>query len=187
MKKMLKIGCLGVVGIFALLIIIGLLAGGGDDTTETKKPAATKTEAKPTENPSPTIPATRAEQLQAAVDTTDADSPEVRNDGQRIVVRYKISDNLSNGLIRTGIAVDTFDLLESIEKSGVPYKQATIEGTFPMQNEFGEESTPVVYEAVFTHADAVRIDYENVTVTSWDNLENLTKTGLVFLHPAFRE
>jgi len=51
MKKVFKMGCLGIIGLIVLGIIIGIASGGGDDTasTSTKENASSK----PTETSKP--------------------------------------------------------------------------------------------------------------------------------------
>lgn len=41
MKKVFKIGCLGIIGLFILMAILVALAGGGEDSTETEGTAET--------------------------------------------------------------------------------------------------------------------------------------------------
>lgn len=114
------------------------------------------------------------------MDDTDADSPQIASGStRRRPLRH--SRQPQQRLIRTGIAIDTFTLLEAIAKSGVPNKQATIEGTFPMQDKFGNPvDDAVVFTAVVTHDYAKQINYADPTVTAWDNLPSLTKTGSCF-------
>lgn len=82
---------------------------------------------------------------------------------------------------------DTYAILNAIEKSGVKYRKAEIEGTFPMSDKFGNDlGAVVVYRVSFTRDTAQRVNYDDVVVTSWDNMESLAD-GLVFLHPAFRD
>ncbi|MPZ66221.1 MAG: hypothetical protein GEU83_12130 [Pseudonocardiaceae bacterium] len=174
--------------LLALLIIVGIVqATGGEDTDGDQAPNTTsgaEQQQSGTETQSP------REQLTAAI--TDAlgegnrDVPRVatvtyRN--EHVAVEWAINDNITEGFIKTSARHDAFDILAAINETGLPVTQASLDGTFSMQDEYGNASESLVLSLVYPDRVLQRINYDNVGVT--DTIHELA-TGLSFVHPAFQ-
>lgn len=101
-------------------------------------------------------------------------------------VQFKVRDNLSKGTIRTGIAKDVYAMAEPISKTDVKFKELAIRGTFPLTDEFGNTEPGQVFYTTFTRATLRKIDYDNPTALTFENMERLVIDGIVVLHPDFR-
>jgi len=146
-------------------------------------------------NPGPTTdqasqaqgPTTTVGAIEAAADKAVSNATASKQSKLLYIVKFKIKDNFTNGLIKAGIATNVFDMLKDISKSA-PGGGYTIrfEGTFPMQDKYGKAITPdpVVFRATFMRSTAGRIQYDNIDTTSLDTLGDLAD-GAFYLHPAF--
>lgn len=103
-----------------------------------------------------------------------------------LVVNFDVGDNLSKKLIRVGIAKDVFAIAEAAKKSGVRFKELSFRGMFPLVDKFGEESDGQVFFTTFTRNTVNRINYDEILVTQFDNIEDLAADNVVVLHPDFR-
>lgn len=168
-----KLGCAVLAGfVLVALVIIGAVAGDNDETGN--------------QADEPSAPATPLERLEDAVAESGADSATVEMSGSTVSVTFEVSDNLTDGFIRTGIAQDVYDMAERIKKSGVDYEEVTFEGTFPLTDQFGNTEDGRVFYAAFTRSTLGQINYDNPTATSFENMENLAVDGIVQLHPDLR-
>ena len=157
--------------VIAAVLLAGLASCGGA-TTDTA------------EKSSPSAALTNEERADDAVDAVDG--AKVTSYGKQLQIVFPIHDNLSEGLRRGGIALDTFKLMESLAKSDVDFTKVGITGTFAMLDKFGKELPDSrVYEAEFTHETINKIQYENVAKTELDVLRGFTPTGSISLAPAF--
>ncbi|MGZ4518932.1 MAG: hypothetical protein ACXVXP_00370 [Mycobacteriaceae bacterium] len=180
--------------VLALVVlgIIGSAAGTGSSAPagSASKPAASAPKSPP--KPSPTQPSssapapTPAEQLQSAVDDSDADSPKVKMLGSgQAVVEFDVRDNFSDNLIRVGIAKDVFGMAEKIAGADLSLRRVLFRGTFPLTDQYGNEKPGQVFAAWLRVSDMRRINYDNIMVTDYDSLARLAIYPPV-LHPDLR-
>lgn len=110
----------------------------------------------------------------------------VMDHGKALEIQFPISENLTDGLTRAGIAMDTFKIMEALKKNGVEFKTVDIRGTFDMLDKYGQElPDQQVYKATFTNDVVNRIQYDNIAKTELDVLRTFTTTGFLALHSAF--
>jgi hypothetical protein len=125
----------------------------------------------------PTVePTTPLGQIQAAVDSSSADSPKVTN-GKRTglyVVTFKVHDNLSSGMIKAGIAMDVYDMAKHVKESSAMPVAVEFRGTFPLVDQYGNKSTGVIFQEMLLGSTIDRINYDNIDTTSLTGLENIS-------------
>ena len=182
-----RAGCIAmiVIALVLFLVVGSCLAGGGDDTKSSdgakEKPSATKT-----------VPKTPKGKLQAAVDQTSAKKPRVNEyftiDGvTHATVQFSVQDNLTNGMTRTGIAQDVFAMAEAALKSKVPFDEIAFRGMFPLSDVYGNTKPGQVFYTTFDRTELKKVNFDNVLVTKFSNIKNLSKDGIVVLHPDLRK
>lgn len=172
----------------AVFLIVAAIAGGNGGSGNTPSPAA----ADPTSSTTPTSaapapPRTPAQQLQGAVGSA-ANGVQVSKLAGGYAVKFQIKDNLSNGMIRDGIAIDVFKMLQAAASNGPAGNYGLyFQGTFAMQDKYGKAITPdpVVFRSMFKSSTARRISYDNVNTASYDTIGSLAD-GFTYLHPAFQ-
>ncbi|MBO0729300.1 MAG: hypothetical protein J2P57_08575 [Acidimicrobiaceae bacterium] len=184
----------------ALLVgVIAAASGGGSEAeppagvsqsqAEQQAPAEQPAEnaPAPVEKPAP-VPekaATPVQRLQQAVDDSRADSPRVSREAKGVyVINFDVGDNLTAGMIRTGVAMDVFDMAEKINESGVSYQKLIFWGEGPLTDAYGNTEDGLLFRATFTNDTVQRINWDSF-VSSWDGLEQLAD-GFVYLHPSLR-
>jgi hypothetical protein len=132
-------------------------------------------------------PSTPLGQMQNAV-SGDADGVTVTKQAGGYAIDFKIQDNLSNGMIRDGIAVDVFKMLQSISQHGPAGSYSlNFRGTFGMQDKYGQAISPdpVVFRTTFKSGTARRIGYDSINTASYDTVSQLAD-GMTWIHPAFQ-
>ena len=106
---------------------------------------------------------------------------DARLQGARIYVRWAINDNLTEGLIQAGAQRDIRNILEALADSAEPYTSVFLRGTFPLVDQFGNESETNVVEVLYTKGTIERINFENFLR---DNVYAIAENADI--HPAFR-
>ena len=96
-------------------------------------------------------------------------------------MRWAINDNLTEGLIQAGAQLDIRNILEALADSAEPYTSVFLRGTFPLVDQFGNESETNVVEVLYTKGTIERINFENFL---WDNVYAIAENADI--HPAFR-
>lgn len=166
--------------VLALLIAIGALGSGGKKSAPSA--GASKSPSPTASATTSTAPMTPLAKLQAALSKSDAKDAKVTaspNGPGTYLVTFKVEDNLSHGLIRTGIALDTFDAARKALASGVPFTQLWFDGTFPVVDKYGKQSTDVVYHSWFKRATLQKIQFDNINRGSIDTLRSLSDGGVI--------
>jgi hypothetical protein len=124
----------------------------------------------------------------AELDLPVGDDPQLVNaSGGTAVVRYKIADNLTAGLIRNGIAQDTFAIMEAARDSGAKWKTLIVRGMAPLVDKYGKESVGIAFLASFPRRTVNRIQFDNIDTGSLTLLRSLTYTGNVGILNEWRD
>lgn len=168
-----------VVGVAAAVLVVTGVAGCGS-STDRAAGLYDGSAVNPTPDSVANSTETPLQKLQAAVKASDVESGHAARSARGIyTVKFNVKDNLTQGMIRGGMAMDTFSVLQHVYASGVPFKRLAIEGTGKVQDKYGNESTAVVYRAVFTHATAARINFSNIDTTSLTLVKELAESTYV--------
>jgi hypothetical protein len=202
-------------GVVAAVVLIGIIgaalgAGGDDSSGDTSKPVVAssatddqtageepsappsqspteKPEKTPSEKPAP--PASPKEQLEAAIEDSDADNVHLKpwSGAGSWLVEFDVKDNLSRGLIQGGIAIDVFDMAERISDTGVPVKEVAFRGMFPLVDKFGNEKPGQVFFTTLRGSTMNKINYDNIDNTQVDLIKALAIGHIVVLHPDLQD
>lgn len=173
-----------IAGLFVggLMVIGAVSAGLGDDDQK-----ATASSAKPSASSSPSpvaAPKTNLERAEEAIKGVKGATVTIHSKTKVAQVTFPIGDNLSGGLRRAGIAMDTFKIMKGFKDQGVKFKVLSIFGTFDMQDKYGGViKDDVVYGFEASSATVNRINYANMATTELDALR--TFADFMHLHSAF--
>jgi hypothetical protein len=97
-------------------------------------------------------------------------------------VRFRVGDNLTNGMIRSGAKVDIQRILQAADESGLEFHEITVFGSFPLVDKLGNESLDVVTKATYEGSTIKNINWNNFL---FKNVYDIAQYH--WLHPAFRE
>jgi hypothetical protein len=101
------------------------------------------------------------------------------------VIKWAIDENLTEGLTKKGAMKDVTDMLEvvqGLQKDGMPLKGATFEGTYTLVDQLGNESEDRVVLARYDGTTIKGINFDNFLFTDvYGIAESIT------IHPAFQE
>jgi hypothetical protein len=199
------------VGILIVAGIIGALAGDPESTSSpqaTASPTVATTQA-----PSTTVeePATTAEPETTAKPTTTAKPKPIpsktilrnavvealgesnRNvkrlpqfgatEGEYIALTWRINENLTEGLTKSGARLDGVNILKAIR--GVPehdrYKGVVLKGTYPLVDQLGNSSEETVIRATYERRTLERINFDGI---DYKKIFDIADSGST--HPAFQ-
>lgn len=135
--------------------------------------------------PSPDTP---QDELQAGVEGVLGGSnrdvtrvSEAREFSGQVTVVWAINDNLSEGLVKDTARLESTEILEAIQDSGIAYDVVSIEGTFSLVNQLGNESEEVVVSGTWEKSLVDQINFENF------DFKNIFELGdEAYVHPAFQ-
>jgi hypothetical protein len=186
-KPKRKIGCLGVVaiviGFFVVMAIIGSLTGpstppANQQTAQpTRQPSATPAPvAKPAE---PAKPQSDVDRVRAAISIAAPLYIEVEKG--TVLVQWPISSNLTENMTRRTAQIQLKQVLQGVQKSGVPFKTVKAEGTYKLADAYGNAKDQIVVSATFTKATMDRINWDNMLT---DNIYRVADQ--ITVHPTFR-
>ena len=100
---------------------------------------------------------------------------------QKIIqVRWQISDNLTNRLMRRGAMMDIEAILKAVDESGIACFEVKVSGNFPLVEKFGNTSNSVVTKATYKGSTIQRINWPNFIT---DDVYNIADDA--WFHPAF--
>lgn len=105
------------------------------------------------------------------------------NPGLDVVVTWAINENLSDGITKDGSRLETMKMLKWFKENYKgDYQGVRLEGTYSLQDRFGNATEDRVFLGTYSKATVRRINYDSV---SFKTLWELTDTT-PFIHPAFR-
>lgn len=112
--------------------------------------------------PEPVIPTTESAVKEALPDAT------VQDLGDQLNVVFPISDNLTKGFRIIGAQSDTLDIIKAAKDSGYP-GTVYIEGTFPMVDAYGAESTDSIIFLTYSPETVAKIQPDTIPQDKiWD-------------------
>lgn len=200
-KSLNKKILIGAGSLLTLLIVIGAIGAASDSGSSSDENVAVDTASEATAStdasfdeeppPSPTQPPKPSKPIDVvaeAVADSDAKSASAKQlDARTVEVTFKVADNFTNGLIRGGIAMDSFDVARRVSEADVPYRFLSLVGTFPLIDKYGNESDGKVFSVTFDLNEIRKINWDNFVPTEIEDVEAFSTTGLVFLFPDLRE
>jgi hypothetical protein len=199
------------VGILIVAGIIGALAGDPESTSSTQATAAPTSVA--TTVPPTTIekPATTAEPVTTAKPPTTAKPKPIpsetllrnavvkalgesnrkvkrlpqfsANEGEYIVLTWRINENLTEGLTKSGARLDGMNMLKAIR--AVPehdrYKGVSLKGTYALVDQFGNSSEDTVIRAGYDRSTLEKINFDGI---DYKTIFDIADRGSI--HPTFQ-
>lgn len=187
-------------GIAALAIFAGI---GNMTGTEEEAPAAAAAAPEATETPAPTQDTQEAPQAttEAPEATTEAPEPltndeligqaladsgvkgaAVDEDFENLVVTFPVQDNFSAHLIKVGAENDAKALMEALNNSEAEFTDLGIRGTFPLVDNYGNETDGQVLWAYFEQDSLNKINWDNLLI-----LELSEIADAYAVHPDLRD
>jgi len=176
----------------ALCLVVCLVAlvrvGTSAGVIPTRTPFQTWTPAPtsipPTATQQPTEPADPLEALRLKLESTLGESNrhvrrfDLALDGTTLQVTIAANDNLTDGLIKSGIQSDVYDTLKAASASRVQYDRLLITVTFQTADAFGQTAETELVRATYTRETLGKIVWGNF------NKNNIyTIADDLYLHP----
>lgn len=107
----------------------------------------------------------------------------MENNNAFVIINYNASDNLTKGLIATGIKSKMSDLYFKLYKSGLPIGSVSVCAYMPLTDKYGNESDDIVYTTRLEKEEAAKINWSADDATL--KMVVLPKVwNTLFLHPA---
>ncbi|MDM8527417.1 hypothetical protein QUF58_04325 [Anaerolineales bacterium HSG24] len=107
---------------------------------------------------------------------------EVSLDGDVINVKWAIGDNLTDEILKNGIKIDIFNMLQAIHETDIPYYIINFEGTFSMIDAFGNTEEKTVVWATY---ETTVVDNINWSEFLFYDIYNIASTSKQ--HPEFED
>ena len=155
-----------VVGFIILAVVILALIGhcSSNDTKSTSSSSSSTTTSSYTPSATaapfgPTTPETPAGPV-APQGVTFHTEP--GTSGDVVFAAFEISDNFTNGLIRSGAQFETIDILKYAKGAYPAAARVFVQGSFPMKDAFGNTSTDVILNVGYDRATLDKINFEGV-------------------------
>lgn len=130
--------------VFALLVVIGLVAGeGAEDTTDDIAAA----EAEPAAPKPP-----KGVRVHTAPGT----------EGEIVFAEFDIADSLTKGMIRRGAQDKTVEILKFARDAYPDAARVFVQGRFPMTDQYGNTSDSIILNAGYDQSTLQRINFDGV-------------------------
>lgn len=142
------------------------------DSTATSAPRPTAT-AEPTDTPVPTATRSPIDALRASIVAklgkcnrkgVERVAAVTLSEESEILVQFAINDNLAADWVARGARRDVANILRATQESGLPYAGIEVQGTFAMQDVYGNISERVVVTAYYTPEIIDRINWEHFDI-----------------------
>lgn len=198
--------------IIVLFIVIGAFSGGDDTTVSAQEPAKnqvtekttgekaetnasdnTKSKTDDNTNTKPKAKTTTPiaefkDELNTTLGNGNRDNVKriknIKLADNQLTVAWAINDNFSEDMIITGANGDVLDILTTIKETpDLKYNQVLLQGSFSMQDKFGNASEDMVYNLGYSKARLNKMNLNNLTS---DDVVTLTD-GAGYIAPAFRQ
>jgi hypothetical protein len=141
-------------------------------TAETSIPnISSSVQAAPPASPTPTGP------IKPDATFTTGEGP----NGQEVTATFSISDNLTEGFIKSGARGDTIEILKYAVATYPNAAQVTVVGSFPMEDAYGNTETDEVVNITYLRSTLEKINFDGV---DRDKIWELRDSG--YIAPAFQ-
>lgn len=163
-----------VAGVVAFLIIASLVGDAEEDkdtaapATTSQAPAESPVEPAPTEEAEPPGPEPPA-------------GVEFRTEGDAVNAEFDIDNSLTEGMVKDGARFETIEILEYARAAYPNASQVTVQGSYPMVDDYGNTSTNVVINLTYLRSTLDRINFDGVDK---DKIWELADTA--YIQPWFR-
>lgn len=103
----------------------------------------------------------------------EVDTPDYNHPKQTLVlIDFRAKDNLTQGLVATGIKLDIFNMMKALYTSGRPIGRVVISAWTPYQNTYGKAAWCASGSVVLTKGTADQIAWDNITSDDlWQDME----------------
>ena len=98
-----------------------------------------------------------------------------------MTARFKIAENLTNGLTKDGARIDTEDILKYAQAEYLNLAEVHVYGTADMVDTYGNTKTEQVVALIYSRATLNKINWDGV---DFHDMWNIADSAVV--HPAFR-
>jgi len=196
-QKQVAQGCLGCLGLIVVIVIISAVTGlfTSEETEESRAEVGSHaryvTEAGTLER---TVEHLAIRELGKTANWSGnpptiiaVEKTSQYDGGYLIAIRYRADDNLTSGLIRSGIIVDARDLNKALFKDPRcgEVKECMLMPHFKLVDQYGSEKVDQVGKLLLSRTTAEKINWENMYTAGFEQL--LKSEGQLWLHPALRE
>jgi hypothetical protein len=166
--------------------IIGRLTGpsappANQNAQSTPRPTATPAPAPAPAPAEPAKPKTDVDRVREAVNAHMRQPLYVEVAKGTILVQWPISQNLTENMTRRTAQMELKQVLQGVQKSGVPFKTVKAEGTYRLADAYGNAKDHIVVSATFTKATMDRINWDTMLT---DNIYRVADQ--ITVHPTFR-
>lgn len=161
-------GCLVLIGLLIVFfILIGALSSGGEKEKLIPTPTSVKQEEeaeKKAESPEEQIKKLIQEHLEGNnnLGYPYEDRIEIKqnpNGKYSVVVDFNADDNLTKGLIKTGIQMEVAEILKSLFTKRDDIDEAIISALFPLQDKYGNPFMGDIYKAELEAEEAKKVNW----------------------------
>ena len=165
---------LAVVGAILLLIIVAKACGSGDKKDSSSTSSSSAAAAAPTTPQGPKPPANVK-----ALNISPPPGPDV----DVVTARYKIGENLTEGLTKDGARIETVDILKYIKAAYPNLTEVHVAATADMVDRYGNTKEDQVATLVYSRATLDKINWDNF---DFKNIWNIPIADSAYVHPAFQ-
>ncbi|GAB3029434.1 hypothetical protein H7J11_26465 [Mycobacterium bourgelatii] len=102
-------------------------------------------------------------------------------EGELVTARFAIHDGFTKGMIKDGARLETIKILKYAKATYPNAAQVTVEGTFPMTDQYGNTSNDIVVNVIYERSTLDKINFDGV---SKDRIWEIRDSG--FIAPDFR-
>lgn len=164
--------------LFFGLLVVGKCGGSDDKDSDSKSSASSSTTTRPlTTRPATAAPPTPTGPEKPEATFTTSEGP----NGQQVTAAFAIGDNFTEGMIKSGARYKTIEILEYADVAYPNAASVTVQGSFPMQDAYGNTSTSVVINITYLRSTLDKINFSGIDK---DNIWELRDSGTVA--PAFQ-
>jgi hypothetical protein len=162
----------------AVIVAIGIgAAGPGSNSTDSKKPSTPSAAA----DKDASVDTTRDLKALLADEIGDDRTVVADVSADSVLVKFNISDNLTEHLIGVGIQKDVLDILKVVHAKH-PGLHTTVSGLFPLVDKYGKESIGQVLLLNYSPDTLDKINYESIGL----DVVALADPSPQFVHPDFK-
>lgn len=120
--------------------------------------------------------------FKAVEEAAAVDGLKVSESGKVLFAKFPIADNLTKGLIRSGTQRSTVDVLKAVSENTKGYTKVFVQGTFPMQDQYGNGSDSIILNVGYDKKTVGMITFDGVNP---DGIWGIRDGGMV--HPELQK
>lgn len=153
-----------VVGVVALLVIVGQCDSDKGDKDKASSSSSTTTEVAAAQAVSPPETSPPAPPVPAGPTVPDGVDfhTEPGTSGEVLFAQFDISDNLTKGFIRRGAQYKTVEILKYADAVYPGVSKVFVQGSFPTTDAYGNTKTGIILNAGYDRATLDKINFDGI-------------------------